>query len=101
MPSIMKNTKAKAPDAIRGRSSSGGGVEFCLKNIPPNTTIMKMGDSSMSFASGARRIDRRLATVITEACSDSPGILFSRNRAGYFAERAVDADGDELAGADV
>src|SRR5678815_4187366 len=58
--------------------------------MPPKIKTMITGDSSINFASGARSTDRRLATVTTEACSESPASRFSRSGTRYFPE---DVDG--------
>jgi hypothetical protein len=56
--------------------------EGFLSIMPPNTNTMMTGVSSISFVSGARKRERKLASAIAEECSDKPGMLFSRNRAG-------------------
>src|SRR5688572_32279150 len=82
IPSIMKKMKAKPPEAARGRINSGGAV-LGFRNIPPKRKIIMIGDNNMSFASGARNMDRAVANVTTEACSESPEMRFSRKAAGY------------------
>src|SRR5262245_43014732 len=84
----MKKMKVNPPEAMRGRISSGGSSRL-LKNIPPKTNNMMIGDNSINFASGARIMARRLAMVTTEACSESPAIRFSRNAAPYLPDFAV------------
>src|SRR4030095_7083965 len=89
IPSVMKKMKVKPPEAISGHISSGGNSRR-LKNIPPKTNNMMIGDNSINFASGARIMARRLAIVTTEACSESPAIRFSMNAAPYLPDLAGD-----------
>src|SRR5262245_10457993 len=79
-----------APDAYNGRRNSAG-LAPRLKNIPPKITTMNIGVSSSIFASGARRIDRKPASVIADACSDIHGSCLSMKDSPAF--KVVDARG--------
>src|SRR5437588_12944014 len=66
---------------IKGRAASGIAPRLPSRTLP-RTMTMRNGLSNISFDSGARSNDRKLARATAEACSDSQGSLLSKNTAG-------------------
>src|ERR1700681_4180121 len=75
---MLRNIIVTAPRAMSGLRISDGLLD-CRKNIDPKTKAIINGVNNNIFASGARVSERKPASAITEACSDTHGSCFSRS----------------------